>query len=142
MKQATLTLAAVLVAAAALSAQTQGQQATPPPASEKPAADKAPTAPVTIAGNWNISLDAGQGPMDIYATMKLDGKKLTGTLSSQMGDVGLVGESADMKVTFSIDFNGTAITFTGALKDADHVEGTMSGPMGDIPWKGVRAKAS
>lgn len=136
MKKAALTLCAALVAVSTLAAQTQQAPPAAPPAAAK-------TAP-TIAGNWNISLDAGNGPMDIYATMKLDGKKLTGMLSSQMGDVPLEGEFADSKTTFYISFDGgggaMSITFTGAMKDADHMTGTMSGPMGDVPWVGVRAK--
>lgn len=146
MKKAALTLCAALAAVAALSAQAQQAPPAAPPTSAPPAAApaKADDKALTIAGNWNISLDAGQGPMDIAATMKLDGKKLTGMLSSQMGDVALEGEFADGKTTFSISFDGGGgameITFVGAMKDADHITGTMSGPMGEVPWVGVRAK--
>lgn len=142
MKKSLLTLCAALICTAGLAAQTQ--QAPPAtPAAPKPAAPAAAAA-MTIAGNWNISLDAGQGPMDIAATMKLDGKKLTGMLSSQMGDVALEGEFADGKATFGINFDGgggaMSITFTGTMKDADNITGTMSGPMGEIPWVGKRVK--
>lgn len=139
MKKAALTLCAALVAVSTLAAQ----QAPPTPPAAPPAAKPA-DAKATVAGNWNISLDAGQGPMDIAATMKLDGKKLTGMLSSQMGDVALDGEFADGKATFGISFDGgggaMSITFVGTMKDADHMEGTMSGPMGEVPWKAVRSK--
>lgn len=142
MKNTVITLCAALACAATLSAQTPPPAQTPPAAAAKPADAKT----MTIAGNWNISLDAGQGPMDIAAVMKLDGKKLTGTLSSQMGDVALEGEFADGKTTFAISFDGGGgamnITFTGTMKDADNMTGTMSGPMGEIPWVGKRAKAS
>ena len=86
MKKIVLTLCAALICTVALSAQAQ--QA---PAAPKPTAAAAPS----VAGSWNMSLDAGQGPMDIAVTMKLDGKKVTGMLSSQMGDVALAGETAD-----------------------------------------------
>ncbi len=141
MTKAALTLCAALVAVSTLSAQAQQALPTPPAAAAKPA-DKATVA--SVAGAWNISLDAGQGPMDIAATFKLDGKKLTGVLSSQMGDTALEGEFADGKATFGISFDGgggtMSITFAGTMKDADHMEGTMSGPMGEVPWKGVRSK--
>jgi hypothetical protein len=136
MKKTVLTLVAAFVCASGLSAQ--GQQAPPAKPEQKPPAAAAEKK--TIAGNWTIVLDAGQGPMEIAAAMKLDGKKLTGTLSSQMGDTALAGEFEAPKVSFSIDFNGTGITFTGTMKTDDLVEGTMSGPMGEIPWKGTRAK--
>ena len=141
MKKTALTLCLALVCAVGLSAQAQ-QTA---PAAPKPTAPAADTkAAPTVEGNWNISLDAGQGPMDIAATMKLDGKKLTGMLSSQMGDVALAGEFADGKATFSISFDGGGgamdITFVGTMKDADNISGTMTGPMGEIPWVGKRVK--
>jgi hypothetical protein len=76
--------------------------------------------------------------------MKLDGKKLTGMLSSQMGDVALEGEFADGKVTFGISFDAgggaMSITFVGTMKDADNMTGTMSGPMGEVPWVAKRVK--
>lgn len=144
MKKTVLTLCAALVATAALSAQTPPQQPPAKPAGPA-AAPAAPAAPAaagapSFAGNWNISLDAGQGPMDIAATIKVDGKKITGMLSSQMGDIPLEGEMADGKITFYIDFSGTPITWVGALKDADNVSGTLNGPMGEIPWVGKRVK--
>jgi len=138
MKKFVLTLCAALVCTAALSAQAQQAG----PAAPKPAT--AAGAP-TVAGSWNMSLDAGQGPMDIAVTMKLDGKKVTGMLSSQMGDVALAGETGDGgKVTFSISFDGGGgameLVFNGMMKDADNMTGTMSGPMGEIPWVAKRVK--
>lgn len=138
MKKFAFTLCAVLVATAAW-AQTPPTQDPAKPAAPTAAAAPAAGAP-TVAGNWNIQLDAGQGPMDIATTMKLDGKKITGMLSSPMGEVPLEGEVADGKVTFWIDFQGTPITFVGAFKDADTLSGTLNGPMGEIPWVGKRVK--
>jgi len=137
MKKIVLTLCAALVTAATLSAQAQ--QAAP--AAPKPAA----TAAASVAGNWNMSLDAGNGPMDIAVTLKLDGKKVTGMLSSPMGDVPLAGETADGgKLAFSISFDGGGgameLAFNGVMKDADNMTGTMSGPMGEIPWIAKRVK--
>lgn len=136
MKKIVLTLCAALVCTVALSAQAQQAG----PAAPKPEAAAAPS----VVGNWNMSLDAGQGPMDIAVTMKLEGKKLTGMLSSQMGDTALVGEQVDSKVTFSISFDGGGgamdLTFIGTMKDADNMTGTMNSPMGEIPWVAKRVK--
>jgi hypothetical protein len=140
MKRTLLTIGAALIAATTLSAQTSTQQAPPATApAPAPAAAKA-----SVAGNWTITIDAGNGPMEVYATMKLDGKKVTGNLSSQMGDTPLEGEFADGKVTFVINFDGGGgamqLNWIGMMKDADHLTGTMSGPMGEIPWTAIRAK--
>jgi hypothetical protein len=139
MKRIVLTLCAALISAAAVSAQPVQDPPKPMPA-PAPAADAA----ATVAGNWTMSLDAGQGPMDIGVMLKLDGKKLTGTLSSQMGETPLEGEFAEKKATFAISFDGgggaMTLTFTGLMKDNDNMTGTMSGPMGEIPWVAKRVK--
>lgn len=137
MRTTLLTVAAALVAATTLSAQTAAQA--PPAPAPAPAAAKA-----SVAGNWTITIDAGNGPMEVYAVMKIDGKKVTGNLSSQMGDTPLEGEFTDGKVTFVINFDGGGgamqLNWIGMMKDADHLTGTMSGPMGEIPWTAIRAK--
>ena len=133
MKKAALTLCAALVAVSSLAAQAP--QAPPAP----PAAAKTDTA-MTVAGNWNISMDYGQGPTDIAAVFKIDGKKVSGALTSQMGEVPLAGEFADGKLNFAIDVNGMSLTFTATLKDADNMTGNMGGQMGDVPFVAKRVK--
>lgn len=138
MKKTALTLCAALICAVGLSAQTQQTQ-NPPPA-PAPAPTAAADAKASPAGNWNISLDGGQGPMDIPTSFKIDGKKVTGSLSSPMGDAALEGEWVDGKLTFYIDFNGTPLTWVATLKDADNMTGSLNGPMGEIPFVGKRIK--
>lgn len=138
MKKTLVTLCLAFACAVSLSAQT----AQDPPAAPKPApTDKAA---LSLAGNWTISMDYGQGPKDIAAVMKLDGKKLTGMLSTEVGDTALEGEFADGKANFaiSIDAGGGAmqLTFTLTMKDADNLAGTMGGAMGEIPFVGKRVK--
>ena len=133
MKKAALTLCAALLAVSALGAQAQ-QPPTPPAAAP---ADKAAA---TVAGNWNINMDYGQGPTDIGAVFKLEGKKVTGALTSQMGETPLAGEFADGKLTFTIDVQGMSLTFVGTLKDADNMTGSMGGQMGEVPFVAKRIK--
>jgi hypothetical protein len=134
MKKAALTLCAALVAVSALSAQ---QTPPPTPPAAPPAAK---TDAATVAGNWVISMDYGQGPTDIAAVFKLDGKKVTGSLTSPAGETPLEGQFAEGKLTFGIDVQGMALSFTATLKDADNMTGTMGGQMGDIPWVAKRVK--
>lgn len=131
MKKAALILCAALVAVPALSAQ----QVPPTPPAAKPADVAA-----TVAGNWTISMDFGQGPTDLTAAFKLEGKKVTGAITSPMGEVPLEGQFDAGKLTFGIDVQGMSIGFAGTLKDADNMTGTMSGQMGEIPWVGKRVK--
>lgn len=131
MKKAAFILCAALIAAPTLWAQ---QMPPTPPAAAKPAEA------ATIAGNWVISMDYGQGPTEIAAVFKLDGKKVTGSLNSPAGETPLEGEFVEDKLTFGIDVQGMALSFTAKLKDADNMAGSMGGQMGEIPFVGKRVK--
>lgn len=99
---------------------------------------------VTLDGKWNMSLDSPQGPMSILLTLKVDGTKVTGTLNSQMGETTLEGQYAEGVLNFGISFDGGGgtmqISFAGKLTDENTMAGSLSGPMGDIPWSAVRVK--
>lgn len=99
---------------------------------------------VSIAGKWNMSLEGPQGPMSIAVTFKVDGSKVTGTLVSQMGETALEGQYADGVLQFGITFDGGGgqmqIAFAGKLTDENTMAGSLSGPMGEIPWSAVRVK--
>jgi len=99
---------------------------------------------VAIDGKWNMSLDGPQGPMSIAMTLKVDGTRVTGTLISQMGETPLEGQYVDGVLSFGISFDGGGgsmqISFAGKLTDENTLAGSLSGPMGDIPWSAVRVK--
>ena len=57
----------------------------------------------SVAGAWEITVDSPQGPQTSTLTLKQDGEKLTGTISSPRGSVAL--NEIDVKgddVTFAI----------------------------------------
>lgn len=99
---------------------------------------------VALDGKWNMSLESPQGPMSILLTLKVDGTKVTGTLNSQMGETALDGQYVDGVLNFGISFDGGGgtmqISFAGKLTDENTMAGSLSGPMGDIPWSAVRVK--
>ncbi|MEZ5315873.1 MAG: hypothetical protein R2752_00580 [Vicinamibacterales bacterium] len=127
-----LALVAALGAAATASAQTPPQS---PPAAEKPAATPAPA---SIAGKWSVTVQSPQGTMMSTLEVKQEGKKITGTLSSDMGVAPVAGEYADGKLEFTIsmDTGGGAmeIWFGGAFKDDGTMAGTLDFGQGEIPW--------
>src|SRR5262245_14425912 len=95
-----LSLVAVLgLLAPALAAQGQS---TPPPAKpEQKPEQKTETRPApSPAGKWNVSVQTAQGGMESTLDMKLDGKKVTGTMASQMGETPIEGEFAEGKLKF------------------------------------------
>ena len=77
--------------------------------------------------------------------LKVDGKKVTGTIVSQMGTSELEGEFADGTLAFNMSVdtpNGSLqIAWTGALKDDGTLSGTASvGDMGQMNWTASRIK--
>jgi hypothetical protein len=138
MKSCAIAVVAVFALAAGASAQEQGQ------AKPDPSADAKPSEAPGIAGKWTMTVETPQGSMSNQLELKLDGKTVTGTITSdQVGSANLKGEFADGKLTFSmsIDAGGQQLdlTFTGALKD-DKLSGSITSPMGEIPWAAVRVK--
>ena len=98
----------------------------------------------SVAGNWIMSLEGPQGPMQITLVMQQEGTKVTGTLTSQMGETTLEGTFEAGKLAFSITFEGGSGTmqlyFAAELKEDGTLAGVLSGPMGDMPWVAERAK--
>jgi hypothetical protein len=128
-----------LVAACAVPAAAQEK---PKPEPAKPEA-KAAEAPA-LAGRWAMSVDTPQGSRQVTMTLALEGKKLTGTLSSEMGDAPIAGEFADNKLSFSISMqtgNGDMqIGFSGAFKEDGSLAGTMDFGQGAMNWTAQKIK--
>ena len=107
-----------------------------------------PKAPPTVAGRWNVTLETQQGSIPSELTLKLEGTKVSGTISSAMGEVAVTGQFADGKVSLSMSYQGGSsagqVTFAGSLK----ADGTMAGTMDfggqglNLPWKAVRVPAT
>lgn len=139
---ATLGLTLVIATATTDAAQQSGQQTPPPaPAAAKPA-DAKTTA--SVAGKWDMSAETPQGTMPVTLVIKLDGKKVTGSLASAQGETPMEGEFADGKLTMSIVFQGGGgsmnITFNGALKEDGTLAGTFDFGQGEMKWSATRAK--
>lgn len=133
---------AALAASPSLGAQSANQQS--PPSQTKPEAKPESKPPASIAGKWNMTVDTQQGAMQSVLDFKLDGKKVSGTVASPQGEIGLEGEYADGKLTFSIVFQGSSgsltLVFNGAQKENGTLAGTMDYGQGQSPWRAERPK--
>jgi hypothetical protein len=131
---AALVLATVMTGSAA-------QQATEKPQQDPKAEAKAPAG---VAGKWILAVETQNGTRTPAMELKVDGKKVTGTLSSPDGEVAVAGEFADNKLTFTINVQSNGgdmkIDFTGTLKADGTLAGTMAFPQGEIPWTAARPK--
>jgi hypothetical protein len=143
MKTLATLLAALLVAVVPLAAQQTGQagqqQAEPPKTEEKK-----PAEPATPAGKWNMVTSTSQGTLASTLEIKLDARKVTGTLSSERGTSSIEGEFAEGKLEFGLTMqvNGEAFTiwFSGAMKEDGALAGTMDYGQGNVPWTATRVK--
>ncbi len=133
----------VLLAAVALALATsfparaqQSQQTNPPKPEQK--------APASIAGKWDMTVETDQGQMQTLLEVKLDGKKVTGTITGPQGAGPIEGEFVDNKLTFTMSFdspNGSmSIGFTATFKD-DALSGTLDFGQGQVPWHATRSKS-
>jgi hypothetical protein len=94
-----------------------------------------PFAQSTLAGNWDLDINGPQGAITAGCTFKVDGDKVTGTLSSPQGEVAVAGTMAGN--TLSLSFN--VDTPQGALEikmNAEVAGDTMKGVM-DISGMGT-----
>jgi hypothetical protein len=152
-KLLTLTAALALAAGVVTHAQQTTQQTPPtqtkPDEKPKPEEKADAKAAPSVAGKWNVSIDMQGNVMNSALEIKLDGKKVAGTISGPQGEsMAIEGEFADGKLAFSMSFdspNGPiAITFNGALRENGTLAGTMDfGPAGQgmqISWTAERIK--
>jgi hypothetical protein len=94
-------------------------------------------------GAWELTVDTPQGPNTSTLSLKQDGDKLTGDLTSQMGSTPITGtfSAGTVAVTANIDIQGTSLQLgiNGKL-DADTMAGEVKfGDFGAFPFTAKRA---
>ncbi len=113
-------------------------------AQEKPKETPKETPAVDVTGTWDMAVETPQGTMSLTATFKQEGEKLTGTQTSQMGEIALEGSVKGTDIAFAIVFNmqGQDMTITYAGKiDGDAMSGTIEfGSYGSSTWTAQKRK--
>lgn len=83
-----------------------------------------------ISGKWKTSFEGGQGAMELTFNFKVDGEKLTGSISSEMGDIEISnGKVNGNEFTYEIDAMGNVMKQKGKL-DGNVIKITMEMPEG------------
>jgi hypothetical protein len=99
---------------------------------------------IDVTGIWDMTVESPQGAMEVVATLKQEGEKLTGTQASQMGEVALEGSVVgnEIKYTINIDMGGQQMTIVFAGKvEGDAMNGVFDfGGMGTAAWSAKRRK--
>ena len=101
-------------------------------------------AQASVAGTWKLTFQTDQGAVDADMTLKQDGEKVTGSLTSPQGEAPLEGtfKGGKLVLSLSVDAGGQAITITfdGAL-EKDTLKGMVDfGGFGSATWEASRAK--
>jgi hypothetical protein len=87
------------------------------------AADPSPATPVSLSGDWDAVADAQGDPFPFFLTLKVDGEKVTGGSSSQLGESTIsTGSWKDGKLNFQLDSSNGTTTMSATL-----VEGKLTG---------------
>jgi hypothetical protein len=103
-----------------------------------------------VSGKWVAEMQGRQGPTQTTFTFKVEGAKLTGTVSSPMGDMEISdGKVEGNNISFAVvrEFNGNKMTqlYKGVvsgdeIKFTRDMQGGMGGPGGG-PGGGAGAGA-
>ena len=94
-----------------------------------------------IGGNWVITFNTPNGPIDATAMLKVDGDKLSGTMKGEAGETALTGSVKGETFTIAFDVqtpNGNfSITMQGQT-EGDSIKGTFDFGQGTGDWVGKR----
>ncbi len=136
-----ITVSLSVVPSRALAQSSTSPQATPAP---KPEQKPAPAAAEPFAGKWNMAVETPGGQRPATLTIKIDGKKVAGTIVSEAGELPIAGELADAKLTFTlnIDANGQSmsIAFSGTAQKDGSLAGTANMAGQEMAWTATRIK--
>jgi hypothetical protein len=96
-----------------------------------------------VAGTWALTIESPNGPLDVTLTLKQDGDKLTGIVSSQMGEAPITGTVKDSAVEFTMNFdaNGAAMVllYKGKIDTDGKIAGTIDlGGQGEMKFSGAK----
>jgi len=104
-----------------------------------PAAAPAASGPINLTGEWEAVADAQGQPFPFALTLKIDGEKVTGSSSSQLGDSVITsGTWKDGQLNFQLDGANGVVTMSATV-----IDGKLSGVFdyaGQLQGKWVAVK--
>ena len=107
----------------------------------KKAATMAAAAPLNLSGEWEAVADANGQPFPFVLTLKVEGEKVTGSSSSQLGDANIsTGTWKEGKLSLQIEGANGVTTLNAVV-----VDGKLSGEFdyaGQLQGKWVAVKKS
>ncbi len=108
----------------------------------RPGAGGAPASAVSAAGNWAITAQSPDGPIQVTLAFTQDGNVLNGSITTPFGTFPVTGRVSGNDVTFSftarVQDQEMPVTAKGTL-DGNSIKGTMSVMGNDAEFNGTRA---
>jgi hypothetical protein len=101
----------------------------------------APSAQSGLTGNWAMIFNTPMGTVDASAAIKVDGDKLSGTMSSQAGEVQFTGTAKGATFTLTFDVqtpNGNVSITMNGEQNGDELKGTFDFGQGTGDWSAKR----
>ena len=102
-----------------------------------------PSARADLGGNWQLTFNTPNGPIDATATLKVDGEKLTGTLKGEAGETPLTGSHKGESFTLAFEVQTPQGDFSVTMQgktEGDGLKGTFDFGQGTGDFTGKRNK--
>lgn len=96
-----------------------------------------------VDGNWELTMQGGQGSFTQTLTIQQDGATLKGTAKGQRGESPLDGKVEGNKVHFTIHRqtpNGERLMEYSGTVDGDSMKGTLKMGENERDWSATRSK--
>ena len=95
-----------------------------------------------VTGTWTLTVETPGGTRQSTVEFRQDGKNLTGTVRSRMGDTPLTGSVNGNQVSFSVtrerDGQQFKIDYSAKVEDAKMTGTVKFGDNGDIPFTAAK----
>ena len=98
-------------------------------------------AAVDLSGRWRLTLEMEVGRSTPLLELAEKDGKITGTYTGRYGSSPVEGTVEGRKLSFTVAFETTSLTFQGEIKDDGTLAGTATfGELGEVKWTAAREK--